>query len=95
MDITSFDDAENKVICNGFEINEAWQAGCARMHDVRQTVATGHMKEHAMVASDYAIKVINFFSKGNRDAVILEREWQIRTLTACLENGKEQHIGEI
>lgn len=26
---------------------------------IGQAVATGHMREHAMVASDYAIKVIN------------------------------------
>ncbi len=69
-------------VAEGFRINEMWQAGKARMHEVRQAgfaihkvaraqtdelltvtfrvigqaVASGHMKEHGMVASDYAIK---------------------------------------
>ena len=94
------------VIIKGFSVNEAWQKGHARKHDVRQAgfkihelakksddkllmtalrvagqaVGTGHMREHAMVASDYAIKVINIIYPGNRDAVIQERLWQIKEL---------------
>lgn len=49
---------------------------------VGQAVATGHMKEHAMVASDYAIKVINILSLNNDDAVTAERLWQIECLKA-------------
>jgi len=71
-------------IGEGFKTNELWQAGQARMHDVRQAgfkthklarecademkktalrvagqaVGSGHMKEHAMVASDHAVKAI-------------------------------------
>ena len=45
-----------------------------------QAVGTGHMREHAMVASDYAIKTINLKYPGDMDAVISEREWQINSL---------------
>ena len=94
------------VIQNGFDTNRQWQAGIARMFDVRQAgfkmhqlakscndpiqqaalrvtgqaVGTGHMREHAMVASDYAIKVINLKHPGDIRAVKAEREWQIKTL---------------
>lgn len=47
---------------------------------VGQAVATGHMKEHAMVASDYAIKVINLLYPQDRDSVKKERLWQINLL---------------
>lgn len=45
-----------------------------------QAVGTGHMREHAMVASDYAIKAINLKYPGDISAVKEEREWQIETL---------------
>lgn len=47
---------------------------------VGQAVATGHMREHAMVASDYAIKVINLRFPNDVNAVRQERLWQIETL---------------
>lgn len=47
---------------------------------VGQAVATGHMREHAMVASDYAVKVINFLYPNDIDAVHDERLWQISHL---------------
>ena len=45
-----------------------------------QAVGTGHMREHAMVASDYTIKVINLKYPSDISAVKAEREWQIKTL---------------
>ena len=39
---------------------------------VGQAVGSGHMKEHAMVASDYAIKVINMISPNDFDAITKE-----------------------
>lgn len=45
-----------------------------------QAVGTGHMKEHAMVASDYAIKVINLMFPDNLEAVTKERKWQLAAL---------------
>lgn len=47
---------------------------------VGQAVATGHMKEHAMVASDYAVKVVNLLFPNDLDAVSCERLWQIECL---------------
>lgn len=48
-----------------------------------QAVGTGHMKEHAMVASDYAIRVINIQFPNNQEAVRRERQWQIDILVNC------------
>ena len=96
----------NDTIKKGFFVNEQWQKGNARMHDVRQAglkihqmakasedditrtalrvvgqaVATGHMREHAMVASDYAVKVINLLYPNDIGAVKNERSWQISHL---------------
>lgn len=76
---------------NRFNVNELWQVGKTRMHDVRQAgfkihtlarecegeikktalrvagqaVGSGHMREHAMVASDYAIKTIDLTSSND------------------------------
>jgi hypothetical protein len=99
-------EAAGPVIQNGFATNRQWQAGTARMFDVRQAgfmvhqlakgcndpvlqaalrvagqaIGTGHMREHAMVASDYAIKTINLKYPNDMNAVRKEREWQISTL---------------
>ena len=93
-------------ILNGFKVNELWQIGEARIHDVRQAgfkihklaresdseitktalrvagqaVGTGHMKEHAMVASDYAIKLVNLIYPGDLKAISEERQWQLNQL---------------
>lgn len=101
-----YDGMDNPIIKDGYAVNESWQMGKARMHDVRQAgfqihqlakqaqdivtqtalrvvgqaVATGHMREHAMVASDYAIKVINLRFPNDDNAVRQERLWQIETL---------------
>lgn len=42
-----------------------------------QAVATGHMRGHAIVSADYAIKVINLQQPNNEAAVIQEREKQL------------------
>ena len=55
---------------------------------VGQAVATGHMREHAMVASDYAIKVINLLFPNNVNAVKQERLWQINHL----KNVEEEYL---
>lgn len=97
-------------IINGFTVNELWQIGNARMHDVRQAgfkihkivrecdceinktalrvvgqaIASGHMREHAMVASDYAIKTINLLKPNDLEAVTAERQWQLNELRKFL-----------
>jgi len=51
-----------------------------------QAVGTGHMCEHAMVASDYAVRTVNLLHPGDLSAVVAERNWQIQTLRLCLGN---------
>ena len=43
-----------------------------------QAVATAHMRGHAIVSADYAVKVINMQSPDDMKAVISERKQQIR-----------------
>ncbi|MTI46367.1 putative immunity protein [Sporosalibacterium faouarense] len=52
-----------------------------------QAVGSGHMGEHAMVASDYAIKTIGLITSNDFKAVTLEREWQLKELRKIV-NGK-------
>lgn len=100
-------------IVEGFNANEQWQAGRARMHDVRQAgfkihklaracddeikktafrvaghaTASGHMREHAVAAADYAIKTIGLISSNDAEAISKERKWQLDELkTFCYEN---------
>jgi len=97
-------------IVEGIRVNELWQIGQARMHDVRQAgikihklahdtdneirktafrvvgqaVASGHMREHAMVASDYAVKTIGLITSNDMKAITEEREWQLKELKKFL-----------
>lgn len=110
LDIADIDYNSIDAIVDGFVVNELWQTGNARMHDVRQAgfrihkiareceseikktafrvtgqaVASGHMREHAMVASDYAIKAIGLINSNDIDAITLEREWQLNELKKFL-----------
>lgn len=52
-----------------------------------QAIGTGHMREHAMVASDYAIKAVNLKYPDDLEAVKEEREWQIATLSGNNSTG--------
>ena len=45
-----------------------------------QAVGSGRMREHAMVASDYAIKMICLISSNDFEAITKEREWQLNEL---------------
>ncbi|MBR2668367.1 MAG: hypothetical protein IKE36_01070 [Solobacterium sp.] len=49
--------------------------------------ATAHMREHAMVASDYAVKVINLLYPDRMDMVETERLWQIKQLKDVKTSG--------
>ncbi len=42
-----------------------------------QAVATAHMRDHAIVSADYAVKVVNLLSPDDIEAVRKEREKQI------------------
>lgn len=45
-----------------------------------QIAATPHVKMHGLVATDYAIKIIDLMYPNNINAVRKEREWQISVL---------------
>jgi len=45
-----------------------------------QAVSTGHMREHAMICSDYAIKAIQLAFPGCVNKITDEREWQLTQL---------------
>lgn len=49
-------------------------------------VGSGHMREHSMVASDYAIKTIGMLSSNNINAITREREWQLNELERLFEH---------
>lgn len=52
---------------------------------VGQAVSSGHMKEHAMIASDYAIKFINIIYPNDLEKVNKERNWQLKELKKIIE----------
>ena len=54
-----------------------------------QAVATGHMRGHAIVAADYAIKVRNLQSPDDLQLATKEREGQIELASAFIRLGKE------
>ncbi len=58
----------------------------AALRTAGHAVGTGHMREHAMVASDYAVRTVNRLHPGDLSAVVTDRNWQIRTLRLCIEN---------
>ena len=106
LDIVGIDYHSVEEIVNGFKVNELWQIGEARIHDVRQAgfkihklaresdldirktalrvvgqaVGSGHMREHAMMASDYTIKTINLIRPNDFETITKEREWQLNEL---------------
>ena len=51
---------------------------------VGQAVGTGHMREHGMVASDYAVKTIGLMSFNDLESITLEREWQLNEIKKFL-----------
>ncbi|WP_313631455.1 putative immunity protein [Enterococcus devriesei] len=50
-----------------------------------QSIATGHMRGHAVVASDYGIKVVNLCYPNEKPEVIKERQRQIRQARQILQ----------
>ena len=54
-----------------------------------QAVATAHMRGHAVVSADYAVKVVNLLSPDDIEAVRKEREKQIELASAFIRSGKE------
>lgn len=48
---------------------------------IGQAVASGHMREHSMVTSDYSIKVENLLYNDDIEKIKEERIWQLEKLT--------------
>ena len=51
---------------------------------VGQAVASGHMKEHAIIASDYAVKTVGLINNDSIEAITREREWQLNEIKKFL-----------
>lgn len=69
----------------GFRVHALARENSDPLHQVAlrvagQAVGTGHMRAHAMVASDYAVKAVNLMCPGDMQAVAAERRWQIDRL---------------
>ena len=50
-----------------------------------QAIGVGHMREHAMVCSDYAIKTIQLVFSNNANKISDERQWQLNELKLCTQ----------
>ena len=69
----------------GFKIHEVarkCKSEIARnaMRTVGQAVGVGHMREHAMVCSDYAIKTIQLAFPDQTEKISQERQWQLNEI---------------
>lgn len=53
-----------------------------------QAVAVGHMREHAMVCADYAIKTIGLAFPDDLNRIKKEREWQLEALRQEILNNE-------
>jgi hypothetical protein len=51
-------------------------------------IATAHVKEHAMICSDYAIKTIQLLYPDRLHKVTEERQWQLRELELLISEIK-------
>ncbi len=56
------------------------EIGRNALRTVGHAVGVGHMKEHAMVCSDYAIKTVQIAFPSNKEKITLERKWQLDAL---------------
>ncbi|TDE04981.1 putative immunity protein [Flavobacterium hiemivividum] len=75
----------NQVRKAGFKIhavarNCKTEIGKNAIRTVGQAVGVGHMKEHAMVCSDYAIKTVQLAFPMDKEKITEERQWQLKAL---------------
>lgn len=69
----------------GFKIHEVARLSKIELEKnafrtVGQAISVGHMKEHAMVCSDYAIKTIQLAFPDQMNKISQERQWQFDEL---------------
>lgn len=75
----------HQVRQSGFKVHEVareckGETAKAAARTVGQAVGVGHMRGHAMMATDYAVKVINLAFNNDITRVTEEREWQLNEL---------------
>src|SRR5699024_7343315 len=73
----------------GFTVNELAKESKTNIskysaRSFAQAIATGHMRGHAMVSSDYAIKAVNTLTDNSLDASTKERERQLKIVDDLL-----------
>lgn len=56
------------------------EIGKNAIRTVGQAVGVGHMKEHAMVCADYAIKTVQLAFTNDKEKITAERKWQLKAL---------------
>lgn len=74
----------------GFKVHELArestdQVSKCILRSLGQAIGVGHMKEHAIICTDYIIKAINLLAENDTDRMTKEREYQLRLLTDCVE----------
>ena len=58
----------------------------AALRTAGQAIGSGHMRGHAMVASDYAIKTIGLLHPDDMETITSERIWQLNELKNILQS---------
>lgn len=74
----------------GFAVNELAKESKTEIskysaRSFAQAIATGHMRGHAMISSDYAIKAVNTLTNNSLDASTDERKRQLKILGELLD----------
>lgn len=74
----------------GFNVHEVArkcqsETAKAAARTVGHAVGVGHMRDHAMVATDYAVKTINLVFNNDMTKVTEEREWQWHELNKVIQ----------
>lgn len=82
----------HQVRQSGFKVHEVareckGETAKAAARAVGQSVGVGHMRGHAMMATDYAIKTINLAFNNDMIKVTEEREWQLDELNKYIKDG--------
>lgn len=62
----------------GFKVHEvARECKSETARAIGQAIGVAHMREHTMVATDYAIKAVSLDSQEDMIRITKEREWQL------------------
>ncbi|WP_340003379.1 putative immunity protein [Paenibacillus sp. FSL K6-0276] len=81
-DIRAFDLRKIGFIVNELAKESTTEVSKYAARSFAQAIATGHMRGHAMVSSDYAVKLVNYISNNSSvaEAATKERERQLRII---------------